>query len=349
MKMQPKAWRSAGLFEKGVGTVVVARFKGDGRVEAGFFLVDVWCLGVKVAGFRRFESADELQEELLDRLFAGHEPMEISAEAGRKLVEEAVAFAGRLGIAPCRDYKKGCRVFGGIATTACVENFVFGKDGKPLYVQGQFDSPDRRERILRALEARCGRDGFHYIVVEDEPFEEFEDEAGADGGALEGISDEPDSAGLESLAARVQAEEPGTRIILNRSGEKVSEMISEVAQPLLEMAPDCDTMEEILHLTVLAWNFTVLPPDGQQELLDLIIEANPGPETAAAFALLAARSIELFPRNRPAIHKIEVDECPAGRINLRVISTPPENRSAGRRRERAKPAPRRSRRVHLVS
>ena len=179
--------------------MVVARFKGDGRVEAGFFLVDVWCLGVKVAGFHRFESADELQEELLDRLFAGHEPMEISAEAGRKLVEEAVAFAGRLGIAPCRDYKKGCRVFGGIVTAACAENFVFGKDGKPLYVQGQFDSPDRRERILRTLEARCGRDGFHYIVVEDEPFEEFEDEAGLTGARSKDIPTNPIPPGWNRL------------------------------------------------------------------------------------------------------------------------------------------------------
>jgi len=32
------------LFERGIGWVIVARFKSAGqRVEAGVFLVDVWC------------------------------------------------------------------------------------------------------------------------------------------------------------------------------------------------------------------------------------------------------------------------------------------------------------------
>ena len=36
------------LFTAGVGWVIVARFKSGGRrVEAGIFLVDVFCLGVK--------------------------------------------------------------------------------------------------------------------------------------------------------------------------------------------------------------------------------------------------------------------------------------------------------------
>ena len=34
------------LFEKGIGWVIVARFKSAGqRVETGVFLVDVFCLG----------------------------------------------------------------------------------------------------------------------------------------------------------------------------------------------------------------------------------------------------------------------------------------------------------------
>ena len=39
------------LFEQGIGWVIVARFKSAGqRVEAGVFLLDVYCLGVKLAG-----------------------------------------------------------------------------------------------------------------------------------------------------------------------------------------------------------------------------------------------------------------------------------------------------------
>jgi len=55
------------LFEKGIGWVMVARFKSAGqRVEAGVFLVDVFCLGVKWAAY---EVCD--RQDYLDRI-RGH-------------------------------------------------------------------------------------------------------------------------------------------------------------------------------------------------------------------------------------------------------------------------------------
>src|SRR3984893_16385025 len=54
MKRSHEAWRSADLFDSGYGYLVVSWFKADGRVEAGFFLLDVFCLGVKDASFLHF-------------------------------------------------------------------------------------------------------------------------------------------------------------------------------------------------------------------------------------------------------------------------------------------------------
>jgi len=97
----------------------------------------------------------------------------MTPEAARKLTEDAISYAGGLGFSPGADYKKASRVFGGITTANCNEQFVFGQDDKPLYIQGPWDSPARVERILRALEAQCGEGGYHYIVAADnfEPFE----------------------------------------------------------------------------------------------------------------------------------------------------------------------------------
>ena len=67
MKHPPEALRSARLFDSGCGYLVVSRFKADGCVETGFFLLDVFCLGVKDAGFHRFSSVADYQESLLDR------------------------------------------------------------------------------------------------------------------------------------------------------------------------------------------------------------------------------------------------------------------------------------------
>jgi hypothetical protein len=168
MTHSPEALRSAKLFDSGCGFLVVSRFKADGRVEAGFFLLDMFCLGVKDAGFHEFDSFADYQESLLDRLFPDRDPVRMTPAAARKLTEDAVSYARGLGFSPGADYKKARRIFGGITTADCDEQFMFGKNDKPFYIQGPFDSPARVDRILRALEARCGEGGYHYIVAADD-------------------------------------------------------------------------------------------------------------------------------------------------------------------------------------
>ena len=173
MKHFPEALRSANLFDLGWGYLVMSRCKADGRVEAGFFLLDVLCLGVKDAGFYDFPSIADYQEGLVDRLFPDGSSVRMTPEAARKLIEEAISYARGLGFSPGADFKKASRVFGGIISANGAEQFVFGRDGKPFYVQGPSDSPARVERILRALEARCGEGGYHYIIAgaNFEPFD----------------------------------------------------------------------------------------------------------------------------------------------------------------------------------
>jgi hypothetical protein len=183
MKRSHEALRSADLFDLGCGYLVVSRFKADGRVEAGLFLLDVFCLGVKDAGFHQFYSIADYQEGLIDRFFPDGTSVRMTPEAARKLTEDAISYARGLGFSPSAYYKKACRVFGGITTTNCHEQFVFGQNDKPLYIQGPFESPAHVERILRALEARCGEDGYHYMVAADY-FEPFDDEEQDDESAV---------------------------------------------------------------------------------------------------------------------------------------------------------------------
>ncbi|MDX6557764.1 MAG: hypothetical protein QOF72_813 [Blastocatellia bacterium] len=109
------------------------------------------------------------------RLFPDGNPVRMTPEAARKLTEGAVSYAKGFGFSPAADYKKASRVFGGITAAKCDEQFVFGKNGKPLYAQGLLESPACVERILRALEARCGEGGYDYILAADN-FELFDGE-----------------------------------------------------------------------------------------------------------------------------------------------------------------------------
>ena len=211
MKRFPEALRSANLFDFGRGYLVVSRFKADGRVEAGFFLLDVFCLGVKDAGFYRFHSIADYQEGLIDRLFPDGNSVRMTPEAARKLIEDAISYARGLGFSPGADYKKASRVFGGITTADCDEQFMFGKDGKPLYIQGPSDSPARVERILRALEARCGEGGYHYIVAGDD----FEPLDGEEENGETAITGPVGRTGLERMATGLRDSQPGMKVRIN--------------------------------------------------------------------------------------------------------------------------------------
>jgi len=172
-KRPPEAFMSANVFELGMGHVVLSRFTSR-DVESGVFLLDVGCLGVKDAFYTRVSLA-EYEDRLLGRVFAGSGRKAMDPCCARKLVEDAIAYARDLGFAPHRDYKQAARVFGGISTQACASTFTFGKDGKPCFVQGPYDSPEKCARIMQVLRNRCGEGNFYYLLVahgsplEDEP------------------------------------------------------------------------------------------------------------------------------------------------------------------------------------
>lgn len=155
------------IFELGKGTVAVVRHRGGGRVEVGIFLVDMYCLGAKDAMYWTGNEA-ELSEKLWSRVFLNGEPRKESGAYGRKLVEDAVAYARSLGFSPGPDYKKGARVFGGIEPKECTEEFTFGKDGKPFYISGPDADQASIDRILGHLRKRCGEGGFHFLVAADQ-------------------------------------------------------------------------------------------------------------------------------------------------------------------------------------
>jgi len=151
--------------------VVVFRQRRPDLIEAGSFLVDTGCLGIKDAWLTHLDSSEK--EDFLSKMFPEGR-IEKSGAWGRKFVEEALAFAKELGFKPHAGYKKAARVFGGIQSHDCNENFNFGwgEENKPVYFQDSSDSLDKANRIVRHLMRRCGEDGFDFVSesesIEDE-------------------------------------------------------------------------------------------------------------------------------------------------------------------------------------
>lgn len=145
--------------DSGLAGVMVARRDRGSRATACGFLLDVHCMGVKNIRGPEAVSQSALDEWRRDFFAAFDSTGNAAPEAlVRHLVHGVVAFARGLGLEPHEEFADAAPYVGDAAGECPI---VFGRDGKPFYVAGPYD--DAR-RVLEALEASVGADGYHYVV-----------------------------------------------------------------------------------------------------------------------------------------------------------------------------------------
>ena len=149
---------STDLWTSGIGYLIIARQESAEGLIFAVFLVDVRCLGVKDA-FWRTGTPGELKELL--RKIEGIQTMRpISPEALVKIITGAVAFARSFGFSPHPDHHHAALLLAGIDPATCPQEFIYGRDGKPFYVQGPHESFAQAEAITRRIQEARG----HFLV-----------------------------------------------------------------------------------------------------------------------------------------------------------------------------------------
>ncbi len=156
-------WLSVSIEDEGIGYVLLSRQLPDGRVAVGVFLIDRYCLGLK-DGFGKIVGRAAYTDKF-ERGFRGkYYVREVSPAEACKLVHGAIQYAGQFGFSPHPDAVQALPIFGSINPDESAETFEFGQNGKPYFISGPYDSPQRCNRILATLRNKCGPDGFHYLV-----------------------------------------------------------------------------------------------------------------------------------------------------------------------------------------
>ncbi len=151
-----------GIFDIGIGYVILGRTISPTKVATGVFLVDVYCLGVKNAYYA--ERTHEQLSEMIDKLTGENPIVDIAPECARKIVDGAIAYAKEFGFVPHADYPPAGALFGDIDAGACRTEYEFGKDGKPLYISGPNDTPAKIRKVIRTLTAMVGEGNFEFMV-----------------------------------------------------------------------------------------------------------------------------------------------------------------------------------------
>ena len=163
------------LFISGLGELVVTRRIPNGDIAMSAFIIDVFCLGVKDAMFMVMPES-EYEHKIKGRMSAaGNRGFEkLHQSCAKKLLDGVVAYAKELGFPPHPDYKNANEIFGIIDPGACPVKYTYGKEGKPFFMNGPYESPADIEKILNTLTQKCGADGFNTILkLTDEMDDDF--------------------------------------------------------------------------------------------------------------------------------------------------------------------------------
>lgn len=157
-----ECWVSSSLQDSGIGHVILCRELSSRQVAFADFLVDPYCLGVKDVLFRIEDRGD--YELFMSRVHEGMDMEKASPEFVRLVVDGAVEYAANLGFMPHPDFQKAKPILANINTSGFETTFKFGLDGKPFYISGPNESPDRVRAIILQLHERCGPKGFDYLA-----------------------------------------------------------------------------------------------------------------------------------------------------------------------------------------
>jgi tetratricopeptide (TPR) repeat protein len=163
------------LFEDGIGSMILSRRLPDGDIAIGMFLIDAFCLGVKNAHFMFM--APREYTELISQIREHEDLVGIEPSCFRRIVEGAAIYGKKLGFSPHEDYKETSKIFGNIKSSDCTEEFEFGDEGKPLFIAGPYDSPQKCKKIIDTLTKSCGEGNFDYVLPTD-IFDDDEDDDG---------------------------------------------------------------------------------------------------------------------------------------------------------------------------
>jgi len=154
-----EAWQDAGLTP-----VVLARTQDNGRIMFGVYMVDYYCLGIKDAYTRADYSRGRFERELPG--FCANAPVSCSVELAHELIYGALEYAEKLGFEPHPDFykQKADFMLDPPDSHPREHNISFGKDGKPFYISGPYDSEMKSSSVINTLMRTCGPGNFDYLV-----------------------------------------------------------------------------------------------------------------------------------------------------------------------------------------
>ena len=151
--------------ETQMASVIVSRNHVNGNVTYGFYLVDLYLLGVKDCFYAFNESPVEMEEHIHNQIL---EYIECDYELAHNIIYEGIAFAEDCGFEPVKEFAKtGVYILEEDSDDIPEMDIPLGKDGIPVV----FATPDRNmQHEIAILKKTAGPGNFIVNYVDEEGY-----------------------------------------------------------------------------------------------------------------------------------------------------------------------------------
>lgn len=148
--------------DPGLVEIVLARQQPDGDICFGVYLVDKLCLGLKNTFANANFSRSRYQDEILGRISSRSKLEDCPLELAHQMIYQSIDYAAQFGFEPNKDFALSQFLLLPRGELEEPYHLTFGRNGKPLYISGPNDNP---QRIVRQLEKTAGPGNYDYVAM----------------------------------------------------------------------------------------------------------------------------------------------------------------------------------------
>ena len=170
--------------EMGMANICISRRHSNGNITLCLYLVDINCLGIKDTGYY-FNLEKDYYDEFTAKFTSGMENVQkIEYNLAHNIIYAGLEFAETFYFKPKSDFTTVTSHFLEEDTDDIpIIEIECGKDGKPFYFQGPYETHFEAMQIKKKLENNPGKGNYHYLMPigfenENETDDETDDETG---------------------------------------------------------------------------------------------------------------------------------------------------------------------------
>ncbi|MEA3497180.1 MAG: hypothetical protein U9R42_14225 [Bacteroidota bacterium] len=148
--------------EKGMATIMISKKQPSGNYIFALYLIDIFCLGLKNTFFD-FNKKEMEYEDIKDNILDHEDMIDIEVDEAHNIIYGAIDYAEDLGFYPHKDFKTTEYLLNSDYIDKRIDEIEFGKDGKPLFIQG---IDDNVHKILNTLNKNVGKGNYDFFAMD---------------------------------------------------------------------------------------------------------------------------------------------------------------------------------------